>query len=159
LYQQSLSIREQALGRDDPAVATALNNLAGLYYSEGRYGDAEPLYQRSLAIREIALGFDHPDVATLLNNLALLYIRGRYADAEPLYQRSLAIKEKALGRDHPDVALTLKNLSDLYSEEARYADALPIIKRMLSRGTADKTLHFPCSLPRRGKTFSTLRKR
>ena len=67
-----MAIRETALGRDHPALATSLNNLAGLYYRQGRYAEAEPLYQRSLAILQKAHGRDHPDVAISLNNLAAL---------------------------------------------------------------------------------------
>jgi hypothetical protein len=36
-------------------VATTLNNLAGLYYAQGRYAKAQPLYERALAISETAL--------------------------------------------------------------------------------------------------------
>ena len=35
--------REKALGPDHPDVARSLNNLAVLYYEQGRYADAEPL--------------------------------------------------------------------------------------------------------------------
>ncbi len=128
-----MAIREKALGRDHPDVASSLNNLALLYDHQGRYADAEPLYQRSLAIREKALGRDHPAVAMALNNLAGLYRgQGRYDDAEPLYQRSLAIREKALGRDHPDVAQSLNNLAALYNNQGRYADAEPLYQRSLA---------------------------
>src|SRR6202048_4694993 len=68
IAQRALAIREKALGRDHPDVATALSWLAVLYNSQGRYADAEPLYKRSLAIREQALGRAHPDVARSLNN-------------------------------------------------------------------------------------------
>jgi hypothetical protein len=47
-------------------------DLAGLYYKEGRYAEAEPLYKRSLAIKEKAFGPDHPDVELSLSNLAEL---------------------------------------------------------------------------------------
>ena len=47
-----------------PDVATGLNNLATLYYDQGRYADAEPRYQRALAIWEKVLGPEHPNVAT-----------------------------------------------------------------------------------------------
>jgi len=130
---RALAIREKALGRDHPSVATTLNNLAALYDAQGRYAEVEPLYQRSLAIYEKALGRDHPYVATTLNNLAGLYdAQGRYAEAEPLYQRSLAIWEKALGRDHPSVATTLNNLAELYRAQGRYAEAEPLYQRSLA---------------------------
>ncbi|WGS71377.1 tetratricopeptide repeat protein [Pseudanabaena galeata] len=122
LAQKILTIFEKALGGDHPIVATSLNNLAGLYYSQRNYPAAEPLYKRSLAIREKALGADHPDVASSLNNLAALYeSQGNYPAAEPLYKRSLAIREKALGADHPDVASSLNNLAALYESQGNYS--------------------------------------
>ena len=45
----ALAIREKALGPDHPYVATSLNNLAKLYWSQGRYADALPLAQRVIA--------------------------------------------------------------------------------------------------------------
>jgi|SRR5271166_762227 len=56
LAQRILSLRERELGADHPSVATALSDLAMLYYQAGRYGEAEPLYQRASAIYEKALG-------------------------------------------------------------------------------------------------------
>ncbi len=44
-----------------------------LYYSQGKYEQAEPLYQQALEMRRQLLGQQHPSVATSLNNLALLY--------------------------------------------------------------------------------------
>ncbi len=52
---------ETALGLDHPDVAQSLNNLALLYYAQGRYDVAEPLHKRALAIEEKALGPDHPN--------------------------------------------------------------------------------------------------
>ena len=64
-----------------------LNNLAALYYVQGKYQEAESLYQRALEIRERILGPEHPDTACSLNNLAALYdVQDKYQEAEPLYQ-------------------------------------------------------------------------
>ena len=131
--RSALAIREQALGPDHPDTAQSLNNLAALYYAQGRYAEAEPLYRRALAIREQALGPDHPDTAQSLNNLAALYYaQGRYAEAEPLYRRALAIREQALGPDHPDTAQSLNNLAALYYAQGRYAEAEPLYRRALA---------------------------
>jgi tetratricopeptide (TPR) repeat protein len=127
LYQQSLAIIRkvcaihlaassrdhscQVFGEEHPDVASALHNLAGLLYTQGKYDEAEPLCQQSLAIRRRVcaihlvassrdhsckvLGEEHPDVAASLNNLAeLLNAQGKYDDAEPLYRQSLAIDRK-----------------------------------------------------------------
>jgi tetratricopeptide (TPR) repeat protein len=80
------------------------NHLAGLYRSQGRDQEAEPLLVRSLQIREQQLGADHPATASSLNNLAGLYrSQGRYQEAEPLYVRSLEIKQKTLPENHPSI--------------------------------------------------------
>ncbi len=41
---RALAIAETALGKEHPDTGTSLNNLAGLYRSQGRYEAAEPLY-------------------------------------------------------------------------------------------------------------------
>ncbi len=130
---RSLAIREKALGKEHPNVATSLNNLAQLYQDQGSYQKAEPLFVRSLAIREKALGKEHPNVATSLNNLATLYqTQGNYEKAEPLFVRSLAISEKVLGKEHPDVANSLNNLAGLYHAQGSYEKAEPLFVRSLA---------------------------
>ncbi|MDA2932472.1 tetratricopeptide repeat protein, partial [Nitrospinae bacterium AH-259-F20] len=132
LYRRSLTIREKTLGPEHPGVATSLNNLAGLFLSQGKYFEAEPLFKRSLAIREKVYRPNHPGVAQVLNNLAALYrAQGRYAEAEPLFVRSLGIWETVLGPNHPDVAQGLNNLAALYFNQGKYVEAEPLFKRSL----------------------------
>ncbi|AUX41105.1 hypothetical protein SOCE26_025100 [Sorangium cellulosum] len=139
LAQRALAIREKALGREHPQVATSLHDLAGLYLAKGDHARAEPLYLRALAIREKALGSEHPDVATSLHNLAWLYqAKGDHARAEPLYLRALAILEKTLGSEHPDVATPLNNLAWLYYTKGDYARVEPLYQRALA--ILEKTL-------------------
>ena len=117
---------------EDNEFASSLNGLAFLYYSQGRYNDAEPLYLQSLDIWKRQLGDDHPDVATSLNNLAGLYeSQGRYNDAEPLYLQSLDIRKRQLGDDHPDVATSLNNLAGLYESQGKYSEAENLAKQAL----------------------------
>jgi tetratricopeptide (TPR) repeat protein len=51
---------------------TTCNNLALLYYSQGRYAEAEPLYLQALAICEQKLGVNHPHTVKCRENLELL---------------------------------------------------------------------------------------
>jgi tetratricopeptide (TPR) repeat protein len=55
-YAEAMKSRH---GAEAPQYATALNNVAMLYRTLGRYAEAEPMYQRALAIDEKALGQDH----------------------------------------------------------------------------------------------------
>jgi len=111
LYQESLKIREQVLGKEHPDYATSLNNLAMLYNSQGKYEEALPLYQEALKIYEQVLGKYHPYYALSLNNLAGLYdSQGKYEEALPLLQQAVEIFTKALGEKHPESQLFAKNL-------------------------------------------------
>ncbi len=121
-----------AKGEDAPETATALNDLAGNYESQGRYQEAEPLYKRAIGIDEHGLPAGHPDLARDYNNLALLYWKqGRYQEAEPLYKRAMGIEEKALRAGHPDIAVVINNLALLYRTQGRYQEAEPLYKRAI----------------------------
>ncbi len=90
-----LQIREAEGQGDSAALGTALNDLAALYFYQGRYEEAEPLFHRSLEIREKSLGKDHPDAAESMNNLAGFYsYQARYKEIEPLYLLAIEIDEK-----------------------------------------------------------------
>ena len=67
---RALAIREKQLGAEHPDTATSLNNLAGLYQSQGKYPEAEPLYERALAISEQILGSKHPQTQRIRKNYA-----------------------------------------------------------------------------------------
>ncbi len=99
--------------QNDSRVVDSLNNLAELYYTHGKYDQAEPLYKRALSIAEQVLSADDPKLARSLNNLGTLYqTQGKYVEAEPLYRRSLAIWKQALGPQNPSVATSLNNLAE-----------------------------------------------
>ncbi|MBD1996292.1 tetratricopeptide repeat protein [Leptolyngbya sp. FACHB-541] len=113
-------------------VAIDLAWLANLYYSQGRYEEAEPLYLRALEISKEQLGENHPDVSNRLNNLASLYhSQGRYEEAKPLLLRALEISKEQLGENHPDIAIWLNNLAGLHRSQGRYEEAEPLLLRAL----------------------------
>jgi tetratricopeptide (TPR) repeat protein len=94
---------KRLLGEAHPDVATSLNNLAGLYESQGRYKEAEPLLLEALTMRKQLLGEAHPAVASSLFNLgALRYNQGRYSEAQTLLLQAQPIYLSQLGPDHPN---------------------------------------------------------
>ena len=108
---------------NSPEMAASLDHLAGIYYSQGRYSDAELLYLRALEVIEQHFGVDHPSVAASANNLAELYrLQARYSEAENLYLKALAIWEK-IDVDNPSFAATLSNLGLLYTSQERYKES------------------------------------
>ena len=100
-------------------IASSLNNLAALYKSQERYGEAEPLMVEVLAMRRRVHSAekDHPMIATSLGNLAALYhAQERYNEVEPLILEALEMWRRmySVEKDHPLIATSLSNLAKLY---------------------------------------------
>jgi non-specific serine/threonine protein kinase/serine/threonine-protein kinase len=95
LLEESLEMRRDILGEENPETSESLNNLAELYHDQGKYAEAEPLYQRALTIREKVLGAEHPEVAASLENYAVLLRKmGRNEEADRLEKRTRAIRAR-----------------------------------------------------------------
>ncbi|MEB3343001.1 tetratricopeptide repeat protein [Okeania sp.] len=109
-YFQKAIAWQQELGLEE-GLASNLNNLAGLYESQGKYEAAEPLYLQAIEIDKVALPENHPSLANHLNNLAELYrSQGKYEAAEPLFLQALDMFEQTLGQEHPHTQTVRKNL-------------------------------------------------
>jgi class 3 adenylate cyclase/tetratricopeptide (TPR) repeat protein len=133
LLQRALALRERALGREHPDLATSLDNLAQLYNATDRPAEAEPLYRRALAVRERALGPEHPRFAESLGCLGLFYFgTGRRAEAEPLIERAIATYERTLRPEHPELAYLLSHWAWLYHKTGRHAEAEPLYQRAIA---------------------------
>jgi tetratricopeptide (TPR) repeat protein len=108
-------------------LSSSLSYLAGLYQSQGRYSEAEPLYLQAVEIDRRSLPEDHPSLASHLNNLATLYnSQGRYSEAEPLYLQAVEIDRRSLPEDHSSLAIGLNNLAQIYKTQGRYSEAEPM---------------------------------
>ena len=95
LAQRALALAEKK-GANSPAVAKALDTLAGLYEAQNKYAEAEPLLKRSLAIREKSPG--QPDVAASRERLAVAYDKmGRASDAQAVRGQRTVLDEKSGG--------------------------------------------------------------
>jgi tetratricopeptide (TPR) repeat protein len=134
-FQQAINIIRKFSDYDRNSLATSLNNLAGLYRSQGKWAEAEPLYDEALAIRRTLFG-DRPnnDLAASLNNLAGLYrSQGKWAEAEPLYDEALAICRTLFGeRPNNNLATSLNNLAYLYRSQGKWAEAEPLYDEALA---------------------------
>ena len=62
MYERVLADQERVLGPDHPDTLTTRNNLAGAYYSVGRFDDAIELFER-------VLGPEHPLTKLVQKNL------------------------------------------------------------------------------------------
>ena len=132
-FRRALALREAALGRDHPDVASSLASIGSALASQNRLDEAEKLQLRALGLRRAAFGEDHPMVARSLNNLArLASLRGHEADAAVLERRALDIREKTLGANHVDVGISLSNLGGYAAAQSDPATAVGFYERALA---------------------------
>ena len=81
---------KKVFGEEDIYTATTLNNLALLYYEQGKDEQAEPLCVRALAICEGQLGPQHPNTLTVRGNyIGLLRKLGRNEEAAQVEARGV----------------------------------------------------------------------
>jgi tRNA A-37 threonylcarbamoyl transferase component Bud32/tetratricopeptide (TPR) repeat protein len=79
-------------GHENPHLATALHNLAGVLRAKGDYAEAERLFRESLMLRRKLFGANHHLVAQSFSSMAaLLNDQGRYREAEAFYREALSI--------------------------------------------------------------------
>jgi two-component sensor histidine kinase len=109
-------------------VSVILENMGGVYVSQGDYARALAHYHRSLELSE---ELDDPlGIASNLNNIGRIYVdQGAYAQALPHFERSLDIFE-ASGYQ-AGTATVLSDIGNVYEHQNRDAEALTYYNRSL----------------------------
>jgi serine/threonine protein kinase/tetratricopeptide (TPR) repeat protein len=95
--------------------------LGAFYFRHSRYKEAEEPYRRVIELV--------PDNAGGYTNLGVMYhLQGREREAEQLLKRSLDIRYSAEAAS---------NLATVYFFQSRYAEAVPLLEKLVSSGTQD----------------------
>ncbi len=132
-FQQKVVTRiRTAKGNNHPAYAASLNNLSLIFYSQGKYFEAELLFRRCLKIDKKAAGEENQEYASHLSNLALALIaQGKYHEAEKLYRQVTQIDEKTIGKRHPESATGLNNLAGVLQAQDKYHEAEELYRQTI----------------------------
>ena len=118
LYLEAIQRLKESLGEDSPAVAGAIHNLAGLYFSQKKMKESKEYYQEALRRKSRVLGSSHPDTATTLFHLAeVLRMEGQTADAISLLSQSVSALEDSGAGTSPAACRRLSRLSELLLAE------------------------------------------
>jgi non-specific serine/threonine protein kinase/serine/threonine-protein kinase len=124
LLEQSANIRQRVLGLDHPDTLHAMNNLAAILHSDGRYPEAEKVHRETLEIRRRVLGPEHLDTLMSMNNLAIvLDDEGRFAEAEKLERETLDTYRRIWGAADAKTASSMNNLGNILQHQGRYTEA------------------------------------
>ena len=126
LIEQALVDSRAVYGADHPALAPALNNLAGVYTDDGRYEQARALLLESLALERRRFGEDHLVTAPTLVNLATAAL---WMDQPALALAELDQAERifvADDADRPELAGVYRQRSYALASLGRAAEAVAV---------------------------------
>jgi tetratricopeptide (TPR) repeat protein len=112
---------------------TALRQRTRHLYDDGKYSEALPVAEHYVSVAEKYYGQEHLQFATALIWLGVVRLNlDQHLLAEAAYQQVLAIREKRLGANLPAVGTNLIHLADLYREQGRYVEAMPLYRRAVA---------------------------
>jgi eukaryotic-like serine/threonine-protein kinase len=133
LLDRALTLREEALGPNDPEVARTLLVSGELDYEQGRYDSSLAKLQRAVTIQRATLAPNDTALALGLNDLGWIeYEFGHLAVAESLTRRALAIRTERHGLHHLETAESQNNLAVVLQAEGRTAEAEPLYRAALA---------------------------
>lgn len=120
----------------DQRTVRALNNLAELYRSQGRYKEAEPYYEKTIANINSCFNENRPERALVHNNYAAcLREMGRYKEADQQYSIAISSWENKIKQpDSPILARMLCGLAKLRADQGNYAEAEKLYQKALAIG-------------------------
>jgi tetratricopeptide (TPR) repeat protein/tRNA A-37 threonylcarbamoyl transferase component Bud32 len=132
-YQQRARVlKEQALGTDDPDVASTISNIALSLNALGRRNEALELIDLSLRIHRRTLGTTHPQNATDLNNRGvILAAMSDLPNALKSYQEANEIWEHEFGSTSPALAFSLTGLGVSLVGLGRPSEAIAPLEQAL----------------------------
>lgn len=121
LQSHALELLMKKHGSNHPRIATALQNLAGLLLSRGRFADALPLRQKQLYILRHVYGEFHPAVVTALYNVGyVFYCLHQWEDAIECLTDTLTKQKQLYSYHHELVAQSYAILGYVYFHTHRY---------------------------------------
>ena len=100
------------LGRANPAIIPAVDDVARVSFAQMKYDQAADLIARELRIMEREYGDDDPKLVPSLEQVArVLEAASKYPDAEKFLARAIAIREKASGPESAELTPDLSQLA------------------------------------------------
>lgn len=130
--RRTLELRRRLFGEDATQTLDAKNDLAELYWYDGKNVEAETLLKEVVRVRRRRLGYEHPDTLNAVNDLASVYSSlQQLPQAEALFVDLVKVRERLLGSEDPRTLQSTGNLAALYLSEGKYAQAEPLMVKDL----------------------------
>jgi tetratricopeptide (TPR) repeat protein len=117
---ESLRLRTEILGAEDPYTIGSMCILAMQFQDQGRLEEAKTYSAETLRLRQKVLGAEHPDTLSSMHNLAsVLHQMGTYDEAEVLFIEVLNWAQNIHGPGDPETLGTQCYLALNYGRQGK----------------------------------------
>ncbi len=152
LFESSLPLMEEVLGRDDLDILVTWESLGQVYHRQSRYVDSERTYARVFNGRKASLGDRHPHTLRARNELIRAIMgQGRNVEAQKLLEECLPLMEDALGPNDPETLYTLDSLGQTLFSQQKYVEAVKVNTRELERRRVSQGEQHPDTVNAKGR--------
>jgi tetratricopeptide (TPR) repeat protein len=132
VYQKTLELKEDMLGRANPAIIPAVDDVARVSFAQMKYDQAADLIARELRIMEREYGDDDPKLVPSLEQVGrVLEAASKYPDAEKYLARAIAIREKSSGPEGAELSPDLSQLARVNVAKHNLPAAETLYQRVL----------------------------
>ncbi|CAN5327583.1 hypothetical protein BH11CYA1_BH11CYA1_21420 [soil metagenome] len=122
--KRAMALNTSNYGPYHKNVADSANHLAGIYYEQGRFAEAEKLCRQIVSTYEKNLGSKHLELGKVCQNLAMiLQEEGKIDEAETYYAKALTIMRESAGPFDSDIISLLENYANLLRTAGRIDEA------------------------------------
>ena len=124
MLRRALTLRKQALGDRDLAVAQSYHELAPALQGQGKLAEAEIVEKKALEMRTQLKGKEDVSVASSLTTLGHIFIgQQKLGDAGDCFNRALVIRKQHWGYEHTDVAQSIIDVATVLSTQGKWDEA------------------------------------
>src|SRR5271170_5961401 len=132
VYQKTLELNEDMLGRANPAIIPAIDDLARVNFAQMKYEQSAELIARELRIMEREYGDTDPKLVPSLEQVARVFQSGgRFPDADKFLARAITIREKTSGPESLELTPDLSQLARVNVARKNLAAAEALYERVL----------------------------
>jgi tetratricopeptide (TPR) repeat protein len=125
----------QHLPEEDMQRLAAAIGMAGAFYDQGNYIEAETVYREVLEVQQRVQGPEHPrTLQTTWRLSGTVQRQGRYAEAETMCRELLAVQRRvhSLGPEHPNMLATYCSLAKALSAQGKHDEAETMYRETLA---------------------------
>jgi serine/threonine protein kinase/Flp pilus assembly protein TadD len=132
-FVRARELRDRILGPEHTDTLQATQNLAVVYFHQGKLDEAQKLTEQTLDSRRRLLGAAHKDTLKSMTYLAvILHDRGKREEAQKLLEEALTLQKHVLGAEHNTTLASMDELASMLYAQGKRKEARELLEEVLA---------------------------